>query len=33
MLQSSAFQVTPTLEVFGNTPFRLFDQAKNCGVW
>src|SRR6185437_12012111 len=31
--QSSAFQVTPTLEVLGRTPFRLFDQTKNWGVW
>ena len=27
MLQSSAFQVTPTFEVFGSTPLRAFDQA------
>ncbi len=31
--QSSAFQVTPTLEVLGRTPFRLFDQAQNTGCW
>jgi hypothetical protein len=29
MLQSSAFQVMPVLDVFGSTPFRLLDQSKN----
>jgi hypothetical protein len=33
MVQFSAFQVTPKLDVFGNTFLRLLDQAQYCGFW